>query len=87
MHTTIRSLVLLGSLGLASATVLTRAVDADSCPGYTAKNVKENSHGFVADLSLAGKPCNIYGSDLKDLKLEVTYDSGWSPRELRMEMY
>lgn len=78
MHTQIRSLVLLGSLGLASAAsvLVPRTVNVDSCPGYEAKNVKENSHGFVADLTLAGKACNVYGTDLKDLKLEVTYDSG-----------
>lgn len=82
MHNQIRSLVLLSSLGLASAVsvLAPRVVDVDSCPGYSAKNVKESSHGFVADLTLAGKACNIYGTDLKDLKLEVTYDSGWFPR-------
>lgn len=81
MHNQIRSLVLLSSLGLASAAsvLIPRTVDVDSCPGYNAKNVKENSHGFVADLTLAGKACNVYGSDLKDLKLEVTYDSGGFP--------
>lgn len=73
----IRSLALLGSFGLASAaSVLSpRSVDLDSCPGYNAKNVKENKNGFVADLTLAGKACDAYGKDLKDLKLEVTYDS------------
>lgn len=81
MHNQIRSLVLLSSLGLASAAsvLIPQAVDVDSCPGYNAKNVKESSHGFVADLTLAGKACNVYGSDLKDLKLEVTYDSGGFP--------
>lgn len=79
MHNQIRSLVLLSSLGLASAAsvLIPRVVDVDSCPGYSAKNVKQSSHGFVADLTLAGEACNIYGTDLKDLKLEVTYDSGW----------
>jgi alpha-glucosidase len=73
----IRSLALLGSFGLASAaSVLSpRSVDLDACPGYNAKNVKENKNGFVADLTLAGKACDVYGKDLKDLKLEVTYDS------------
>lgn len=76
-----RSLVLLSSLGLASAAsvLIPRAASVDSCPGYEAKNVRQNSHGFVAELTLAGKACNVYGTDLKDLKLEVTYDSGLFP--------
>lgn len=82
MRNQIRSLVLLGSLGLASATSTPspHPGDIDSlCPGYNARNVKENSHGFVADLSLAGKACNIYGTDLKGLRLEVTYDTSVLP--------
>ena len=33
------------------------------------------SHGFIADLVLAGKPCNIYGNDVADLSLAVEYQS------------
>lgn len=81
MHTQMRSLVLLSSLGLASAVLVLapRAASVDSCPGYEAKNIRQSSHGFVAELTLAGKACNVYGADLKDLKLEVTYDSGLFP--------
>ncbi|KAG8735702.1 hypothetical protein FRC12_017953 [Ceratobasidium sp. 428] len=45
----------------------------DSCKGYTAKNVKTNSNGLTADLTLAAT-CGIYGSDIQQLKLEVTYE-------------
>ncbi|KAG9104055.1 hypothetical protein FRC07_009861, partial [Ceratobasidium sp. 392] len=45
----------------------------DSCKGYTAKNVKTNSNGLTADLTLAAT-CGIYGSDIQKLKLQVTYE-------------
>lgn len=47
-----------------------------ACPGYTATNVKTTSSGLTADLTLAGKACNVYGTDLKNLVLEVSYDTG-----------
>ncbi|KAG9118557.1 hypothetical protein FRC07_006874 [Ceratobasidium sp. 392] len=43
----------------------------DSCKGYTAKNVKTTSNGLTADLTLAAT-CGIYGSDIQQLKLQVT---------------
>ncbi|CAE6449622.1 unnamed protein product [Rhizoctonia solani] len=47
--------------------------DPDSCKGYVAKNVETNSNGLTADLTLAAA-CGIYGSDIQNLKLEVTYE-------------
>lgn len=46
------------------------------CPGYRAINVDERSRGLTADLTLAGEPCNVYGTDIKHLKLEVEYQTG-----------
>ncbi len=46
------------------------------CPGYKASNVQTSSTGLVADLKLAGAACNTYGTDLKNLRLEVTYETG-----------
>ncbi|KAI0386892.1 glycoside hydrolase family 31 protein [Hypomontagnella monticulosa] len=46
-----------------------------SCPGYTASNVVETTSGLTADLTLAGEACNAYGTDVKDLTLEVSYDT------------
>lgn len=46
------------------------------CPGYTASNVKTSDSGITADLKLAGEACNAYGDDLKNLILEVTYETG-----------
>lgn len=46
------------------------------CPGYSASNVEKSSNGLKADLKLAGEGCNVYGEDLKDLTLEVTFETG-----------
>lgn len=35
----------------------------------------ETDHGLSADLTLAGSPCDVFGSDIVDLRLEVTYQS------------
>jgi hypothetical protein len=50
----------------------------DGCPGYAATNVHTTATGLTADLSLAGPACNVYGNDVKDLRLLVNYDSGIS---------
>ena len=47
-----------------------------ACPGYRASNVQTSATGLTADLSLAGKACDVYGTDLTDLTLEVSYDTG-----------
>lgn len=67
--------------GLVSATSLTtRDYPSDdpltSCPGYTASNVQTSDTGLTADLTLAGTACNVYGDDLTDLTLSVTYETG-----------
>jgi len=52
------------------------ALDAQKeCPGYLASNVQHDSHGFTARLKLAGKHCNVYGTDVEDLNLTVQYQS------------
>lgn len=66
--------------GLASGAALSRKDTGNdalkACPGYKASNVKTTDSGLTAELSLAGKACNVYGDDLKDLILEVTYETG-----------
>lgn len=61
---------------------LTRNVDDPTaptaqavCPGYRASNVQETDAGVTADLTLAGQPCNVYGTDISDLTLSVEYQS------------
>jgi len=49
--------------------------DLSTCPGYIATNQHETRSGFYADLSLAGEACNVFGTDLPDLKLEVEYQT------------
>lgn len=48
----------------------------DACPGYKASNFHQTQTTFTADLTLAGKPCNVYGTDLAHLKLEVDHETG-----------
>lgn len=45
------------------------------CPGYKAGNVEHTENGFKAVLSLAGTPCNVYGTDIETLALEVDVQS------------
>ncbi|KAL2799144.1 glycosyl hydrolases family 31-domain-containing protein [Aspergillus keveii] len=50
------------------------AVNAQSvCPGYKASNVLHTSSGFSASLELVGEPCNVYGTDVRSLTLEVQF--------------
>jgi alpha-glucosidase len=52
------------------------AVNAQTvCPGYLASNVKQDDNGFSASLSLAGEPCNVYGTDIDELSLVVQFQS------------
>jgi alpha-glucosidase len=48
------------------------------CPGYRVINVEERPRGLTADLTLAGTPCNVYGVDIENLKLEADYDTSKS---------
>lgn len=51
-----------------------QAVNAqDACPGYKASQVQEDAHGLTAVLTLAGEPCNAYGTDVEVLNLKVEY--------------
>lgn len=49
--------------------------DLSKCPGYKATKHGKTRSGFYADLSLAGKACNVFGTDLPKLKLEVEYQT------------
>ena len=54
------------------------------CPGYKALNVETTSHGYTADLVLAGDPCNVYGNDIQHLSLVVEYQN---PKRLAVKIY
>ncbi|KAL9118812.1 MAG: hypothetical protein Q9187_004633 [Circinaria calcarea] len=47
----------------------------DNCPGYLASNVVTTGSTLTADLRLAGPACNVFGTDLTDLKLLVEYQT------------
>ena len=73
------ALGLLASFCSAALPPAIRAISNDplaKCPGYKATNVKTSTNGLTADLKLAGKACNAYGTDLDNLVLEVTYETG-----------
>lgn len=53
-----------------------QAVDPQTvCPGYTASNVVSAGSRLAAQLSLAGRPCNVYGNDINELTLTVEYQA------------
>ena len=53
-----------------------KAVDAQTvCPGYVGSNVVRTQYGLTATLKLAGKACNVYGTDIDTLNLTVEYQS------------
>lgn len=59
-----------------AAALLPPQESPSSCPGYKASNVKSNNGSIVsADLNFAGTPCNVYGTDLDNLKLLVEYQT------------
>ena len=77
-------LALLGQLvALAGATV-TDPATLDACPGYAAKNVVNLGHKLTADLVLRGEACNVFGTDIEKLKLEVTYETSKFSYALRL---
>ncbi|KXS96637.1 hypothetical protein AC578_6907 [Pseudocercospora eumusae] len=45
------------------------------CPGYQASNVIHTANGFTATLNLGGEACNIYGTDIETLELELDIQS------------
>lgn len=63
---------------LACTIAVLAAPDLATCPGYKASNIKVLNRGsrLTADLDLAGPACNVYGPEIKTLKLEVDYETG-----------
>lgn len=45
------------------------------CPGYNLTSIETFENGLIANLALAGKECNAYGNDYKNLVVEVTYET------------
>ncbi|KAL2829212.1 glycosyl hydrolases family 31-domain-containing protein [Aspergillus cavernicola] len=66
--------LLLWSL-LALVHSVSSSLSLDNCLGYRAVNVEERPGGLSADLMLVGQPCNTYGRDIENLRLEVEYET------------
>ncbi|KAF2092442.1 alpha/beta-glucosidase agdC [Rhizodiscina lignyota] len=60
---------------LCSSFVIAKHGSVSDCPGYVASNVVHSKSGVTADLKLAGKACNAYGTDLTELKLKAEYQT------------
>ncbi len=68
-------------LGTAANITLAVEVDPavlDACPGYNTSSVSVDGPRLSAKLVLAGKPCNVFGNDVKVLDLNVVYETGMS---------
>jgi alpha-glucosidase len=69
---------LFGNVTAEALTAHETAISA--CPGYIASNLQTRQDGIIgADLRLAGKACNVYGTDVNDLRLQVEYQTGKCP--------
>ena len=64
------------AVALLSLAAGTSAASPPDCPGYSVSNIIEAGGILTADLKLAGDACDIYGTDLVDLKLLVEYQTG-----------
>ncbi|KAH7227326.1 glycosyl hydrolases family 31-domain-containing protein [Fusarium oxysporum] len=51
------------------------APNPQKCPGYKATNIKRGLKGVKADLTIAGPNCQAFGNDIRDLVLEVEYQT------------
>jgi alpha-glucosidase len=70
--------------GASAAAVLANRDSTAACPGYKASNVQTQQGNIVsADLNLAGSACNLYGTDLDNLVLQVEYETGKTSRYTR----
>ena len=77
LYTAFAAFAVLTSPTAASPVISSRDASGslESCPGYKAKNVETSRFGMTADLTLAGKACNVYGEDLDKLTLTVEYQT------------
>lgn len=66
---------------LISRVVLVRIHDCVSAlctkrhTGYTLVSLDEVETGLTAHLTLAGRPCNVFGDDIVNLTVQVTYEA------------
>ncbi|KAF9220372.1 glycoside hydrolase family 31 protein [Gyrodon lividus] len=58
-----------------SSSNITYSMNVTDCPGYTLGSLTESEYSLTAQLSLAGPACNAFGTDIKNLTIELTYQS------------
>ncbi|KAJ6779720.1 hypothetical protein PWT90_02063 [Aphanocladium album] len=61
--------------GFVAAATLAAQAWASDCPGYNVVSANDNGHTLTASLHLSGKNCDVYGTDLPKLKLQVEYQT------------
>jgi alpha-glucosidase len=74
----IKSLTFVASIVISvhAASLSVRDTTPAACPGYRASNIQTNKGTVIsADLNLAGVACNVYGTDLDNLRLVVEYQN------------
>jgi len=47
----------------------------DACPGYKLSNISERADGMSGTLVLKDNACNVFGDDIKELLLNVLYET------------
>lgn len=52
-----------------------QAPNPQKCPGYKATNIERDLKGVKADLTIAGLNCQAFGNDIRELVLEVQYQT------------
>ena len=58
----------------------------NDCPGYSASDIVNTDTGLTAKLTLNGPACNVYGTDVQNLRLLVNYDSGMHTKLRRLSI-
>ncbi|KAJ7318767.1 glycosyl hydrolases family 31-domain-containing protein [Mycena albidolilacea] len=51
------------------------AATTTGCPGYSLHSLTESQNGLTAKLNLAGAACNLFGTDVANLTIQVTYET------------
>ncbi|KAJ7240162.1 glycosyl hydrolases family 31-domain-containing protein [Mycena haematopus] len=72
----LRAVLLLASSAI--AVVEGRLVNTSAtgtCPGYSLHSLSQTANGLTAKLNLAGAACNLFGEDVANLTIQVTYET------------
>ena len=70
------ALLFLLLVGTAVRSAIIDPTTINACPGYDVVEVKSSGSSLTAGLTLRGQACNVFGSDVTKLRLQVEYESG-----------